>query len=94
MSRCNATENLEIHHKRRNGENGIDNAQVLCQACHENTSTYGEEGKSPPAFSGDTKKAALKRAGNRCECEKDNCHKDSEKQARQKAIIEGLKHPL
>jgi 5-methylcytosine-specific restriction endonuclease McrA len=74
MSRCNITQELEVHHKRRDGGNDIENAEVLCQSCHENTSTYGVEGKSPPAFSDETKKEALKRAGNRCECEKEGCH--------------------
>ncbi|MDR2658785.1 MAG: hypothetical protein LBC27_02185 [Spirochaetaceae bacterium] len=74
MSRCTATKNLEVHHKRRDGGNGIDNAQILCHQCHENTATYGTDGKSSSPFSEATKEAALKRAGNRCECEKDNCH--------------------
>ena len=74
MSRCIATENLEIHHKRRNGGNDINNAQVLCQSCHENTTTYGKQGESPPDFSSKIKELALKRAMNRCECEKPECH--------------------
>jgi hypothetical protein len=74
MGRCTATTNLEIHHKQRNGGNGIENAQVLCQSCHENTPSYGTPGQSPPEFSSQTKEAALKRAGNRCECEKTGCH--------------------
>jgi 5-methylcytosine-specific restriction endonuclease McrA len=74
MSRCNAKENLEVHHKRRDGGNSIANAQVLCQSCHKNTSTYGTPGNSPPEFSSQTKEAALKRAGNCCECEKNGCH--------------------
>jgi len=78
MSRCINTENLEVHHKRRDGGNGIENAQVLCQSCHENTSTYGMEGKSPPEFSTKTKEGALLRAENRCECEKEGCHMSDE----------------
>jgi hypothetical protein len=74
MSRCNATKNLEVHHKRRDGGNDIENAQVLCQSCHEKTDSYGKEGKSPPEFSTKTKEAVLKRAGNRCECERPGCH--------------------
>ncbi|MDR0539034.1 MAG: hypothetical protein LBG74_00805 [Spirochaetaceae bacterium] len=79
MSRCNSTKNLEIHHKRRDGGNGIGNAQVLCQKCHENTGSYGVRGESPPEFSEQTKAEALKRAEYRCECEKDGCHDDVEK---------------
>jgi hypothetical protein len=74
MSRCINTEKLEVHHKRRDGGNGIENAQVLCHSCHENTGTYGMEGESPPEFSCKTKKEALARAGNRCECVKEGCH--------------------
>lgn len=87
MSRCSATKNLEVHHKRRDGGNGIGNAQVLCQHCHENTSSYGTQGKSPPEFSSETKKAALERAENQCECEKDDCHSTNGT----KAIIETLR---
>jgi 5-methylcytosine-specific restriction endonuclease McrA len=78
MSRCINTENLEVHHKRRDGGNDIENAQILCQSCHENTSTYGMEGKSPPEFSTKTKEGALIRAENRCECEKEGCHMSDE----------------
>jgi 5-methylcytosine-specific restriction endonuclease McrA len=75
MSRCTKTSNLEVHHKRIDGGNGLDNAQVLCQPCHVNTSTYGSTTHvSPPDFSQTIKDAALRRAGNRCECQKLNCH--------------------
>ena len=75
MSRCTATRNLEIHHIRIDGKNGLDNARVLCQKCHTNTNSYGSTGHtSPPSFSEATKADALKRAGNRCECIKDQCH--------------------
>ena len=30
MSQCTRTNNLEVHHKRRDGGNGLDNAEVLC----------------------------------------------------------------
>jgi hypothetical protein len=46
----------------------------LCQKCHENTGTYGTHGHNPPDFSENTKQEALKQAGHRCECTKDNCH--------------------
>jgi 5-methylcytosine-specific restriction endonuclease McrA len=74
MGRCKATKNLEVHHKRRDGGNGINNAMVLCEDCHINTSTYGTPGNSPPPFSADVKVQALKNAGHQCECRKDNCH--------------------
>ncbi len=73
MGRCKETRNLEVHHKRRDGGNGIDNAEVLCEACHAITSTYGVSGKSPLPFSSEVKVQALKRAGNRCECTRISC---------------------
>jgi len=91
MSRCNSTENLEVHHKRRDGGNDIGNAEVLCQKCHEQTSTYGTKGKSPPEFSEPTKKEALKKAGNRCECERAGCHTNNETMRR---ITEVLSDPM
>ena len=42
MARCNRTKELEVHHKRRYGGNGIENAEVLCHECHINTDTYGK----------------------------------------------------
>ena len=78
MSRCGSTENLEVHHKRRDGGNDIGNAEVLCQKCHENTSTYGVHGDKPPEFSASIKEEALKRVGNRCECERTECHTNNE----------------
>lgn len=75
MARCARTSGLEVHHKRRDGGNGFDNAEVLCQKCHAATSTYGTPGTSPPAFGEDTKARALKRAGNQCECTRTGgCH--------------------
>jgi len=92
VSRCNNTEKLEIHHKRRDGGNDIENAQVLCQSCHENTSTYGKEGKSPLAFSNETKEKALVRANNQCECEKKDCHTVDEKTKTLIKSISNLKY--
>ena len=74
MPRCDKTTGLEVHHKRRDGGNELNNAEVLCQECHENTGTYGTPGGSPLDFSEETKKDALRRADNQCECIKDNCH--------------------
>lgn len=72
--RCSSTRNLEIHHVTRTGGNQLNNAQVLCHDCHVNTQTYGVPGNSPAPFTQDTKDAALRRAGNRCECTRDRCH--------------------
>lgn len=75
MARCIRTAGLEVHHKRRDGGNELDNAEVLCARCHEATSTYGEPGKSPPPFSEETKRAAQRRAGGRCGCTRTGgCH--------------------
>ncbi len=75
MARCTKTSGLEVHHRRRDGGNGLDNAEVLCGPCHEATSTYGVPGKSPPPFSDGTKQRALARAGGRCECTRTGgCH--------------------
>lgn len=73
MARCSRKYGLEVHHIRRDGGNGLDNAEVLCSRCHANTSTYGTPGKSPEPFSEDTKQKALKRAGNQCECTRSIC---------------------
>lgn len=75
MPRCTRTTNLELHHKRRDGGNGLDNAEVLCQKCHAATGTFGTPGKAPPDFDEATKQAALKRAGYQCECTRTGaCH--------------------
>ena len=75
MARCTRTWNLEVHHKNRYGGNDLGNAEVLCNPCHEATSSYGTSGTSPPAFSQDTKDKVLKRAGNQCECTRTSgCH--------------------
>lgn len=75
MARCARTRNLEVHHRRRDGGNGLDNAVVLCQPCHEKTPSYGTPGKSPPDFDEDTKARAMGRAGNQCECTSSaGCH--------------------
>lgn len=74
MSRCSRTWGLEVHHKRVDGGNGLDNAMVLCHPCHVNTSSYGDTGhNSPEPFTETTKKLALARAGNQCECQKGTC---------------------
>ena len=90
MNRCNSIGELFVHHKRRDGGNDIDNAEVLCHTCHVNTSSYGIEGKSPPEFSEETKIAAKERAGHRCECERVGCHVSVEDG---RIITEALKMP-
>ena len=75
MARCTKTRGLEVHHMRRDGGNGLDNAEVLCPTCHQATSTYGATGNTPLAFSQDTKDKALKRANNQCQCTRiGGCH--------------------
>ena len=75
MARCTRKYVLEVHHKNRNGGNDLGNAEVLCEPCHEATSSYGTLGTSPPAFSQETKEAALQRAGWQCECTRSGgCH--------------------
>ena len=75
MARCTRTRNLDVHHKRRDGDSGLDNAEVLCPPCHEATTTYGTPGPTPLPFSEETKKKALARAGNQCECTSwSGCH--------------------
>ncbi len=74
MSRCERTWDLEVHHKRVDGGNGLNNAMVLCRTCHKNTSSWCDPNhRSPEPFSDSIKKQALERAGNRCECEKGTC---------------------
>jgi 5-methylcytosine-specific restriction endonuclease McrA len=73
-SRCNSTYILEVHHINRGADNTLSNAQVLCSRCHKNTPSYGKQGIIVKPFSEETKKLALKRAGNKCECVRDNCH--------------------
>ncbi len=74
MARCTQTKNLEVHHKNSKGSNGLDNARVLCEPCHEATNSYGKPGKSPPAFTEKTKEEAKENAKNRCECALTGCH--------------------
>jgi len=75
MTRCTKTYGLQVHHIRRDGGNGLDNAKVLCGPCHEETSTYGTPGDTPPNFSQETIEKALAQAGNQCECTSTSgCH--------------------
>lgn len=75
MPRCTRTSNLEVHHKQRNGGNSLNNAEVLCEKCHEATSTYGTPGVSPHPFDEATKTRARYLSGNQCECTRlSGCH--------------------
>lgn len=75
MARCIRTTGLEVHHRSTTGGNGISNAKVLCQPCHEATASYGKPGTSPPAFGEETKDRARRAAGHQCECTSTSgCH--------------------
>ncbi len=75
MARCTRKYGLEVHHKSLYGGNGLDNAEVLCQPCHEATPDYGKPGISPQDFSEDTKAKARQQTGNQCECTRTGgCH--------------------
>jgi hypothetical protein len=73
MARCKNTRNLEIHHVRRDGSNGIQNAEVLCHDCHIQTDSYAEPGISPPDFTEAVKTQALLRAEHQCQCNRSGC---------------------
>ena len=68
MARCWRKQNLEVHHIRRDGGDGLSNAQVLCHRCHEETSTYGVPDGAEEPFDEVNKQRALDRADNQCEC--------------------------
>lgn len=68
MARCTRTRNLEVYHKHRGGDNDLSNTKVICETCHTVAPTYVALGKALPAFTEETKNAALKRTGNQCEC--------------------------
>jgi hypothetical protein len=73
--RCTKTRDLEVHHKNVRAGNDLGNAEVLCESCHANTSTYRRSGHEPPPdFSEKTKILARKRAGEQCECTREHCH--------------------
>lgn len=75
MARCTSKTNLEVHHIRRDGGNGLNNAKVLCQDCHSETDSYGKHGNCPPDFSDEVKAQAKALAGNQCECTSNSgCH--------------------
>ncbi len=75
MSRCKRSDELEVHHKRRGKGNRLSNATVLCRPCLEKTPFYGLSGPSPEPFTETTRRQAMERAGNRCQCTSSrDCH--------------------
>lgn len=74
ITRCDATNRLEVRHKRKDRGNGIENAIVLCSDCYANKNALDAPGNSAPPFTDLTKAFALRNAGHRCECMKQNCH--------------------
>jgi hypothetical protein len=68
IDRCTRTTGLDVYPLRRDGDGGLDNAQVLCRRCHAAAKGYELPGRKPPPFDRPTKDAALERAGHRCEC--------------------------
>jgi hypothetical protein len=68
IMRCGRKEGLEVHHKRRDGGSGLENTEVLCAICHQETETFGLAGTSPPQFDLIVKLKARQRAGDQCEC--------------------------
>ena len=75
MARCAQQHDLKVHRKACDGGKDLGNAKVLCNPCHEATSTYGIPGSTPSPFSDYTKVKALLRAGHQCECTRvSGCH--------------------
>jgi hypothetical protein len=68
INRCTRATDLDVYPLRRDGDNSLDNAQVLCRRCHAATKGYELPGRKPPAFDQATKDAALSRAARQCEC--------------------------
>ena len=74
MERCKRKKDLQIHHKRVDGGNEINNAQVLCEPCHKATASHSDPNHtSPQPFTQSVKDEALKLAGNQCQCTKGQC---------------------
>ena len=71
-SRCTHTGKLECHHMIRDAGCDPRNAQMLCEACHQATESYGAPGLSPPPFPAEVIAAAKARSGGRCECMRDH----------------------
>ncbi|MCB5230001.1 MAG: hypothetical protein WCX83_02110 [Candidatus Cloacimonas sp.] len=75
MPRCHRTSGLDAYPIRPDGGNAIDNARILCRECYNASIDGGPPVFHAPPFSQATKDGALRRAGNRCECERmGGCH--------------------
>ncbi|MDD5185793.1 MAG: hypothetical protein PHS84_11090 [Paludibacter sp.] len=76
MIRCIKTTNLEVHYKRTDGGNDIENAVVLCQQCYANNNGNTMHEKTATSFPQSIKNMAFERANRRCECTSDirSCH--------------------
>lgn len=74
ITRCEATNRLEVRHKRADRGNGIENAIVLCQDCYATRIANRKPVNAPPPFDALTKAFALRNAGHRCECLMQDCH--------------------
>lgn len=77
--RCMNISQLEVHHKNRGltekeGLNELSNAEVLCETCHDKVNQRLDKPTGNPEFPNEIRTAALKRAGNRCECTRKDCH--------------------
>jgi hypothetical protein len=74
MGRCLIGLHLAVHHKRADGGNQIDNAEVLCPICQINAGHYGQPGlKKPPDFDQSVIILALRNASYQCECTRPEC---------------------
>jgi hypothetical protein len=73
MARCNKTEHLEVHRRRRDQANDLGNAEVLCPECYAASAAFRKPAAGWPDFSEETKQIALSLAGRRCECT-GKCH--------------------
>ena len=73
MARCPSHSELQVHFRRRDGGNGLANAEVLCRRCRESAVRIGAG--EPPPFDDATRESALRLAGYRCECTRAaGCH--------------------
>jgi hypothetical protein len=68
VDRCTRTTGLDVYPLRRDGDNSLENAQVLCRSCQAAARGYELPGRKPLPFDPATRDAALERAGHQCEC--------------------------
>ena len=75
MGRCARINNLDIYHKKMDGDNVQENAVVLCKKCYEKSRYNKDSVSSPPPFSLLTKIYAKILDEYRCECRSEKgCH--------------------